>query len=501
MVRVELSLAFAVVGELTGCRSMAEKRILTIGLQLASNDVQYVSFLSKTSLLDWDIVLFKPIINEFLSYTDYYQGKPSLSDSSSFQLKECCEHWRREIKQAVETGKTVIVFLPALQEVYIDTGERQYSGTGRNQKTTRIVSLYNNYHALPASLAPVNTQGTAIKLSPRGTETISTYWSEFAEISQYNVILSAENIPACLVTRNGDKPVGAIYRNKSSSGTLILLPDIDFYPDNFHSFHRGKGQGQVWTPVASQFASRMLGTVVSLDKALLSSGEITPEPDWAGDSAYTFARENQVRIELLEAEDLLEKAQRTKESLVEDLKSAGQLRSLLFEKGKPLENAIIDALRILGFKAAPYKDSMSEFDVVFESDEGRLIGEAEGKDNKAINVDKLRQLAMNIHEDLQREEVIEPAKGVLFGNAYRLQPVADREESFTDKCVSAAESSSTALVSTPDLFNVVRYLSNNADHDYAKRCREVIIAAVGRVSFPDQPTSDELHEEQQAGSQ
>jgi hypothetical protein len=48
--------------------------------------------------------------------------------------------------------------------------------------------------------------------------------------------------------------------------------------------------------------------------------------------------------------------------------------------------------------------------VVFESEEGRLIGEAEGKDNKAINVDKLRQLSMNIHEDIQREEVTTPAK-------------------------------------------------------------------------------------------
>ncbi|MDO8750947.1 MAG: hypothetical protein Q7K03_07375, partial [Dehalococcoidia bacterium] len=72
--------------------AMAEKRILTIGFELASSDVQYVSFGSKISLLDWDIVLFKPIIDEFLTSGETYQGKPSLSDSSSFRLKECCEH-------------------------------------------------------------------------------------------------------------------------------------------------------------------------------------------------------------------------------------------------------------------------------------------------------------------------------------------------------------------------------------------------------------------------
>ncbi|MEO6667654.1 MAG: hypothetical protein ABIO65_12910, partial [Nitrospiria bacterium] len=116
---------------------MSAKRILTIGLQLASTDAQYASFRSKTSLLDWDITLFKPQIGDFISYGDYFQGKPRLSDSASFELKECCEHWRREIKQAVETGKTVIVLLPSLEEVYVDTGQRSYSGTGRNQRTTR----------------------------------------------------------------------------------------------------------------------------------------------------------------------------------------------------------------------------------------------------------------------------------------------------------------------------------------------------------------------------
>lgn len=124
---------------------MSEKRIATIGCELASNSVKYVSFRSKSSLLDFDIVLFKPLISDFLGYgTEYFQGKPSLNDTQSFQLRECCEHWRRELKEAVAAGKTALVFLPELTSVYIDTGERTYSGTGRNQKTTRHVTEYSN---------------------------------------------------------------------------------------------------------------------------------------------------------------------------------------------------------------------------------------------------------------------------------------------------------------------------------------------------------------------
>lgn len=466
------------------------KTVITIGFDLASDDTHYEGFESKMSLLDWDIVLFKPDIHEFASLSsDQHQGKTRLDESSSFRLKECCEHWRREIKQAVDTGKTVIVFLAALQEVYIDTGERSYSGTGRNQKTTRLVAPYTNYNCLPVDPKPVNAKGTAIKLSARGAEVLAPYWSEFQGCSEYQVILTAENVPACLVTRNGDKAVGAIYKSKDSSGALLLLPNIDFYPEDFvqeaSEKDENEGAEDAWAPQAFQFAGRMLNAVVSLDNALHSSEDVTPEPSWAANPVYTLASERSLQAELLEAECQVEAAQKRKEELFDKLKSAGRLRGLLFEKGKPLENAIIEALQILGFKAAPYRDAFSEFDVVFESAEGRLIGEAEGKDNKAVNVDKLRQLAMNINEDLQREEVTTPAKGVLFGNGYRLQPPGERAAAFTEKCVSAAKVSSTSLVVTVDLFKVAHYLSGSSDVEFAKKCREAMLAAVGIAILPE----------------
>jgi hypothetical protein len=460
------------------------KKILIIGFELATGDVQEEDFSSRASLLDWDIILFKPVIDYFISYSEQYQGKPSLSDSRSFQLKESCEHWCHEIQQAVESEKTVIVFLSEMQEVYIDTGKRTYSGTGRNQKTTRMVELFNNYASIPANLKPNTANGSSIKLSAKGAEVLSPYWSEFSEVSQYNVILTDEKVPACLVTKNGDKPVGALYRSKNSNGSLVCLPNIDFYPADFL---KEEGETQAWTQKALQFAARLLSAVVSLDTALHNTGEVTPEPTWATDSKYSLDCEHTLRIELLDAEQNLEAAQRKKEGIVETLKSAGRLRGLLYEKGKPLEAAIIEALQLMGFKATTYKDATSEFDVVFESSEGRLIGEAEGKDTKPVNVDKLRQLSMNIHEDLQRDEVTSQAKGVLFGNGYRLQAVETREVAFTEKCNSAALTSSTALIATTELFKAAQYLSGKPDSDFAALCRDKMLSGVGITTLPDPP--------------
>ena len=467
---------------------MSEKKILTIGLELASTDTHHESFRSNISLLDWDIILFKPEIDSFVSkYDQSFQGKPALDDSQSFHLKECCEHWRSEIKQAVEIGKTVLVFLSSLYEVHVATGERSYSGTGRNRQTTRIVEPYNNYKAIPASLAPVPAAGSSMKLSPKGAEALIPYWSEFESASTYQVILTNSDVPACVLTRTGDKTVGAIYRSQSSLGTLLLLPDIDFYPDNFI---KEKGTEQTWTPAATKFGARMVTSVVALDKALRATSEVTPEPAWVTEPRFTLGPEAHLRVQLLDAEKQVEHAQKQKEKVVEVLSAAGTYRRLLYEKGKPLEGVIIDALRLLGFKAVPFKESDSEFDVVFESNEGRLIGEAEGKDNKPVNVDKLRQLAMNVHEDLQREEVSAPAKPVLFGNGFRLQPLEARSDPFTQKCQSAAASSSTALVFTPDLFPPVQYLITEKDSGYSQSCREAILNSVGRVTFPKPPERD-----------
>lgn len=462
------------------------KKILEVGVELASDDVEHASMNSKVSLLDWDIIIFRPSIDEFVPpYCDTYNGKPSLKETSSFQLKECNEHWRREILQAYETGKTVVVHLAPLREVYVDTGERRYSGTGRNRATTTIVQITSNYETLPLALNPVSAVGSEIKLADRRAEVLATYWSEFGDISRYKVQLTASGVPSSLVTRSGEKVVGSVYRDSVKGGVLLLLPDIDFEPDDFYT--TDDDGDAIWTEKANQFAARYLSSIIALDKALRADREVTPEPAWASEGRYVLPVEQELKLSLLNAEREIEEANKKKEKIASELRDAGVLRSLMYEKGHALEAVILKALRIIGFAAEPYKDSESEFDVVFECDEGRLIGEVEGKDTKAVNVDKLRQLGMNINEDLMREEVTAPAKPVLFGNGYRLQPPEERADPFTEKCNTAAAASSTALVATADLFGPVQYIIGEADAEYARKCRTAILTAVGRVVFPPVP--------------
>ncbi len=101
----------------------------------------------------------------------------------------------------------------------------------------------------------------------------------------------------------------------------------------------------------------------------------------------------------------------------------------------------------------------------------------------------MSQLERNLQEDFAREEVDDFAKGVLFGNAYRLTSVAERKVFFTTKCISAAKRAKIALVRTPDIFMPAKYLKQYPkDKEYAKQCRDAIFGTEGEiVVFPSLP--------------
>lgn len=467
------------------------KSIAVVGFPLATEKATRIDFREKASLLDWDVILFRPDISDFLDrYGEKsYKGKRCLDDTASFELKECAEHWRREIREAIEGGKSVIVFLSAIEEVYVATGTHAYSGTGRNRQVTRHVDVYSNYHCLPISEKITATSGSAMKLSPDRAKLLSGYWNEFGKESTYRAIFP-ETKRACILTRSGDKAVALLITQPKSGGNLLLLPDLDFNRNEFTD-----DDGEDFTDEAHEFAGRLIATAVQLDKTLRAESDATPEPLWLSSEQFATKKEKELRQELLAAEGEVKRAQLAKEAIEDQLLISAAAKSLLFETGQKLELAIIEALLRLGFSAARFQNAESEFDVVFSSDEGRLIGEAEGKDNKAINVEKLRQLSMNIHEDLQREEVDRPAKGILFGNAFRNTPPEKRGAQFTEKCISAAQMQGIGLVATSDLFHAVKHVADTGDLSFSKACRESLVAGIGIVTLPNPPdTQPEVSE-------
>jgi hypothetical protein len=461
-------------------------RVFFVGLLPPGNVGEHVSLGSDTSLFDADIVVFRPSLAEYHSY-ESYAGERLLSESDSADVHKELSHWRTELKAAVDGGKLVLVLLTQPQVAYYYTGAREHSGTGRSRVTTNIVAPVSSYDAVPfkfAGLVPRGGGEIAV-LNPLGP--IAAYWNEFGKDTRYEVYFDPDGLKPLLGTKNREKVVGGVIRTKAG-GALVLLPPV-FWDEDALSYTRGKKQ--YWRKSAVALGSRFVTALVAAHSAYRKQGERTPPPAWSSHPTFAIPAEQEVirKIEGIDAQIASLTARR--KTLEADLEDAGTLRALLYETGKPLETAIILALKLLGFEANPYKDGESEFDAVFTSSEGRFLGEAEGKDNKAVNIDKLSQLERNLQEDFAKDGVTEYAKGVLFGNAFRLQPPGERQAFFTDKCLTAAKRLHAALVRTPDLFAPALYLSTRPDSTYAEACRRAIYDTDGAVvEFPSQPAAE-----------
>ncbi|MFA6560638.1 MAG: hypothetical protein WCV00_01860 [Verrucomicrobiia bacterium] len=464
------------------------KSIISVGFEIPGHRDSFLSLDSDQSLLDYDIVVFTPDISSLFGYgCEQYQGKPCLSDNASFTLREKAQRWRQELLNAFDHGKTIFLFLPELQGVFVATGTQTYSGIGRNLKTTRQVEPFNNYSIIPVVFEEV-VSGRGREIKPaKDLGMLSPYWKEFGSASQYQVYFSSKMVVPLLVTKSGGKTVGGIARGKADSGkgSLVLLPQLLFDEDEFTTEEDG---GIYWTKEAVKFGKQLVSALVEIERALNSERQKTPTPVWVKSPEFRLQKESVLEKQISGLSAQVEKLQTEKQTLLNELEQEASLRRLLYETGPALEDAILEALNTLGVKAERFKDGESEFDAVFTWGSQRLLGEAEGKDTKAVNVDKIGQLERNLGEDFSRDGVTQYAKGVLFGNAFRLTALSERDEYFTEKCVSTARRIKAALVRTPDLFIVTRYVKESGDKEFSRKCIEAIMAAEGTVVvFPPVP--------------
>ncbi len=461
---------------------MKNKRIFCVGFDLPGEEFEYIQFDSDQSLLDADIVLFQPSFGDKYP-SESYQGHDLFSHSSSVEVTKYLQHWRSELSLAVNSGKLVIIFLTKPSVHYKYTGQAEVTGTGRSRSTTNYVSEISTYSTIPIIKSAEAKSGHEIRLTKDG-QFLSNYWKEFGDFCPYETFIDGQFGKILLTTKTGGKIVGASVQAK---GVLLFLPPIRYDEEKFSKYD-AKKEESFWTAEAMKFGKRLAATLISLSNSLLSGAFLSPPPLWADNIKFRLPQEVLLEREIAKVAAAMKKLHSEREVLEADLQKAGGCRALLYEQGKALESAVVDALTTMGFTAKNYNKGDSEFDVIFEALEGRCLGEVEGKDSRSINVDKFSQLERNLQEDFAREDVQEYAKGVLFGNPERLIDLESRGEAFTAKCVSAAKRAHVALVRIPDLFNPIRYLKTHPDPDFATACRKAIFASDGIiVEFPVPP--------------
>jgi hypothetical protein len=439
-----------------------------------SDEIEYDS---DASLRDYDIIVFDPEL-PYYSRIDFSGGGSCLSIESTNRFARTSSHWLRELSGALAAGKTIFVILSGHKEDHAATGYTTPSKGSRNYNTTPI----SNYSVIPAKFRVRNARGRSVAVKDSAYKGL---YEAISEIVEYRVVFEdIASMHKVFAAKDGTA-IGGVTRFQESAGSLVLLPYFDFEADGF--IEDSDDDEEVWSEKARKVSHALVGQLIAVDRMLKGSVELSPPPDWV--SGYERPKAvDDIDGVVADIDAQLDELQRQRDEQVLLKRDVLEYSHLLYETGKPLERAIEKVLRLLGYTVDTLRIGDLEIDhVIVGPSEVRMIGESEGKDSSAIDISKFRQLESNIGEDFEREEINEPAKGLLFGNGFRLSAPASRAEQFTQKSLTNAKRLGSALIRTADLYPVAVHLLNHPeDHAFRAACRAAIEGTVGGVvSFPD----------------
>jgi len=190
------------------------------------DDAVRASFGSDTSVFDFDIVIWDPAggIRPYSSYNTY-RGLPSLSEDASVRVTGDVKRRKLELTEFWESGRDVIVIGRPDERAYYDTGERQYSGTGRNRVTTHIVSEVTLQSALPVHVSFQPASGNRVEIVGDGP--VQRVLKRYKDHIRYSATLS-ETPGSTLAKVAGTSKVIAAAIKSPKGGHLVILPSLSF---------------------------------------------------------------------------------------------------------------------------------------------------------------------------------------------------------------------------------------------------------------------------------
>ncbi len=414
------------------------KKIASLGIKLYCENVEYIQYNTRYALMDYDIIII------------YLYSAPLIENTS---------YWKKEIDNFLKQGKNIYFFLLPNRE--------------------------NIYDILPFSFFNLEVKNGKV-VEKQQASVLDKFYEIYKNNFSYYITYSQTNPKSKIIFTGTDKnhALGSILEHESKS-YCILLPSLNIIRidmDNGSNLY-----------LASNYSDIFIKTITDID-CKLSKGCKTPPPEWTQNIIYSSSIEKDTKDNIEKIENDIQQLEQNKEQFNITLDKEQELKGLLFETGTPLENIVIESLKILGYTAGNFKNANGdEIDVILESPEGFIYcGECEGKENKAIDVNKFRQLLdhINVYEEHLNNDT--NVYGILFGNAYRLQDVETRNENFTKACIDRANKKNIILIRTSDLYPIVQYIREyNNDEEFVKQCRKVIHSSLGTiVQFPNIPNKN-----------
>lgn len=317
-------------------------KVLAIGHEFHDERIPGVGFRHPVTVLEYDAVVWWPgSVRAEYETAGKFQGRPSLSDSESFQLRDDASRRLGEFRQFLKLGRSLVLVVPRPESWNMDTGKREYSGTGRNRQVTRIVATMELEDLLPVDLGLTAAQGTEI--APRGSGPIVDFWRSQQKILYYDAYMSAPVGEPTMVIRGTDHVVGSVGR--LDGGLVVCLPRPHLSEPEWSWEDEEGNDADEERLVVDPDEEPFVDALLELLGQLRSSGEDLPA--WASD--YALEREAEQLSSLQSAAKRSARAQDKVAELEAGLARVRERKALFSGSGLGLEAAVEDALRALGF--------------------------------------------------------------------------------------------------------------------------------------------------------
>ena len=413
--------------------------IVSIGRRFPLKEVRHFDFRSEYTLLDYDLVLWDPgtLLYEYSSDGRYsrYRGYLSLNSHDSVSIIEDRERRKAELVDLIKLGRTVVMFVPTPTKFYIDTGQRSFSGTGRNQKTTIHVSEVSLRSFIPISGEFNTVEAIGTQIDFRGDDPFKSFWKRNKENMYYKAYLTHLIGQPFLFVYSTNRIVGS--RIRYERGNLLLLPNLTEEED----FARKSD----YTEANKIFIESLIELVSSLQK---ETGNFSL-PKWTLN--YKLPDEETLEQELTslraEAKGIAEliEAKRSEISALEKYKL------LLSAKGHALHRQVISVLQELGIDTKEGPAGRDDIIMTFEGMTG--IAEVKGT-NKSAAEAHAAQLEKWVSEYFT-EHGVKP-KGFLIVNPFHDIPLSMRtEEPFPHQMLKYCINREHCLLTTSQLLGIL----------------------------------------------
>jgi len=438
-------------------------RILSIGINLEHDEITFADFVSAPSFHDFDVILIDPLNVEILLFLNQmHETKDGFlilewdSEGTNKAIRRTLNRRRRESEHFLSLGRLLVCISRQPHFAYLCTYEGEWPKPTESEKWVDTYDWFPLKYSQDSMATILSVaSGKKINLSdPK--HPFAPYFNAYKDKLCYEACLEQSKKPfyfeelQIIAETHGQLPVGFSF--KLHGGQVVFLP-----------------------PLVDPDPKKLAGVLLDCISATTGTIEETTPPSWASD--YKVLLPN-----LPDLEGEIEKLHKKMNELHERLNTVEQQKTeqqkylkLLYEQGKfQLEPVVRDAFSLFGFTVTDAEPS----DGLLESGEGVALLEVEGKDDKAINIDKCRQLLDNVVDDEKKTQ--QPKKGLLVGNGFRLKDPKGRTEQFTQRAMESAAGNHFCLLTSDTLFQLVCQVLEDPDNGELKtQIRKQLLATNG----------------------